>query len=231
MIGILYLSFKKIFRANKVVILFLSFSFLSLLYLSIYTKDFPSNFKFLNLAISYACLLLTGGQLRDEVESGFLDVIIHRISKERIVIGKFLSVFLFSFFIYLLLFTIIFISHFIFGNIDEFKTLSKMAFKGFAVTVYLVSIGLFLSLYLKGYFNFVFVFFMEFASLIFMDLFNLIENFGKLSPPKILLISLFFPHIPYTSDNIFVFSGLLMLSFIFLLLTINLFKRMEIKRG
>jgi len=165
------------------------------------------------------------------MERGYLDVILNRIGREKVVLGKFISIFIFSFVIYLSLFVITILSFFIYGNFEEFKTVYRMFLEGFVVTVYLVSLGLFLSLYTKGYFNFAFVFFLEMTSIVMMEIFNILENLEERSNLTLLLISLFSPHLSNISQDIFVFLGLLIFSLILLLLTIYLFKRIEIKRG
>ncbi len=231
--NIMILSFKKIYRTNQIVLLFLIIVYFSLLYIALYTgnlKAFVVNF---NLALSYGCLLLTGGQLRDEITHGYLDVILHKMRRVKIVIGKFLSVIFLAFVGLLLLFLSLSVLLFLKVNFEDFKSLFITGAKGFVVTTYLISIGFFLSLFFKGYFNFVIVFFLEFAFLVLIEHFDILtklDSSNGISDIYFFFISLLSPHLIYSRTNIFVLIGLIFSSTLFLLSTIHIFEKIEFKK-
>lgn len=230
---IIILSFKKICRTNQIVLAFLIVSYFSLLCIALYTEDLKSFVVNLNLVLSYGCLLLTGGQLRDEVNRGYLDVILHKIRRAKIVMGKFLSVIFFAFVGLILLFLSLSVLLFLKVNYEDFKSLFIIIVKGFVVIFYLISIGFFLSLYFKGYFNFVIVFFMEFAFLVLIDHFDILTKLDSsdgISNIPFLLISLLSPHLIYSRTNIIVLIGLIVFSILFIFSTIYIFEKIEFKR-
>ena len=232
--SLIILSFKKIIRTNQIILLIFILAYISLLYFGLHTREFKSIIKNLNLIISYVCLLLTGGHLKDEISNGYLDIILHRTGRVKIVLAKFLSVFFFSFVLYLFLLFIITIFALLYGNIEELKPLFILSLKGFIITIYLISIGLFLSLYLKGYFNFALVIFLEFAFLAFMDIFGVFDQLeitGKISNLDLFFISLLSPHMIYSMANVFSNIVIIVFSIIFIVLTMCLFKKIDVKRG
>lgn len=231
----LILSFKKIFRTNQIVFLFLVIAYIFFLYIALYTNEIGSFLRTLNLAISYACLLLTGGHLKDEINNGYMDMILHRTGRVRIVWGKFLSILIFSFVCYILLSLLVGTFLILDGDSSDFKSSFLTIAKGFLVTIYLISVGIFLSLYLKGFFNFAFIFFLQFATAVFIeyffDIFTLFEKSEKISNTRLFFISLFFPQLIYLTTNGFIFFVLPFFSVLFILLTIYLFMKIEIKKG
>lgn len=232
---ILNLTFKKFFRTNQIVLLFLISAYIFLLFLGFYTRELSSFLTQLcAFVIPYACILLTGGQLKDEIDNGYMDIILHRMRRSRIVLGKFLGILIFSSACYILLSLILAIYLILESNPAEFKSFFIIISKGFIVTTYLISLGLFLSLYLKGLFNFAFVFFLQFATLVFMDFFMdyFFESAENIPKTKFFLMSLLSPQLIFLlKDGRIVSFGLIVSSVFIILLTIYLFKKREAKKG
>lgn len=237
MVTIIRLSIKKIIRNNPVIVIFLSIFYLYLLYLSIFLNDFSAGITSLVLILPYFALIATGGIIKDEVSSGYLDFIVYKISRDKIVLGKFLGLSFLVVMYELLIIVTILSSYIILGG--EYINLSLIFTKGeicFLLSVYLISLGIFLSCYLKGLMNFVTVLFIEIFVAFFLDFINLLDllETGALTlkqSVELSALSLLLPQLLISRNNQIFFLLLFVYTAVFVFLTVCKFRKMELKRG
>lgn len=182
-------------------------------------------------------LIITGGTIKDEVSSGYIDFIVMKTSKDKIVLGKFMSIFLFTA-AYQLLITVTSLSAYFFfgeGYLDT-NMIINQSIICLSICLHLISLGIFLSCYLKGLMNFVAVLFTQVSLIFYLNLKNILEllESGVLTLKQNLTlsaVSLLIPQIIISKDNQIFSLILIIYSGIFLLLTLYSFRRMELKKG
>jgi len=232
---ILKLTIKKL-KNNPLIIILLAIFYLYFLYLLIFLRDFNAGFSNLTLALPYCALIATGGIIKDEIRLGHIDFFIYKIPRSKIILGKFFTLAILAMAYVFLIILSTLVIYLITGEAS--LILLKIFIKGevcIVISIYLISIGIFLSCYLKGLMNFVLVFFIEFFVVISLDYINVLELFetGILNLTQkieLALISFLFPHIIILRNNQIFLIVLLFYAFIFLYLSIYKFNNMELKR-
>ncbi len=187
--------------------------------------------------LPYFALIATGGIIKDEVSSGHLDFMVMKISKDKIVLGKFFSLIFLVVIYELLIIITIFLTYLISGGgYLDLNMIFNKAVICLSLSFYLISLGIFLSCYLKGLMNFVAVLFIQVFMAFFLDFKNVLDLFETAvltlkQSVALSALSILLPQIIISRNNQLFSLILIIYSVIFLFFTIYTFRRMELKRG
>ena len=230
------LTWKKIWRTAHPSLALLLLSLMGFFYLALIKTSLTSAMETLTMILPYLGLLLTGGLIKDELDSRHLEVILTRTSTQDIIVAKFLTV--------LAIIALLIIAAVLSGLVlilikpqdMELVELLNLAGRSLVLSFNLITAGLFLSCWFKGQINFAVLFFTQFAFLIIMEQLgwlNILDNWlmAKNFDLKMLPALLFSPFIIQKAKSLPLILIAIFYALIFLALSYISLKSLGLKKN
>lgn len=230
------LTWKKIWRTGHLSLVLLILSLIGFFYLALFKKSLTLAMETLTMILPYLGLLMTGGLIKDELDSRHLEVILNRSKTGEIVLAKFLAVFaIIVLFIIAAVFSGLI---FILANSHDLELVELLNLTGRSLVLCFnfIAAGLFLSCWFKGQTNFAVLFFTQFAFLIFMEelgWLNFLDNWlmAKSFDLKMLPTLLFSPFIVQRAKSLPLILIVIFYALIFLALFYLSLKSLGLKKN